>query len=148
MSDIQIKVDGLDDLTKTLEDLVGRYPDRAGQLLRKEARRLRKGITGKAQDRTNSDGTSKRSLSKESSYSISMPKGYGSGQYVEISAKSPHFHLVERGHRMLDHKGQATSRDRVDGRYFMRDAITQYEPTIEEAASRMIDELLKEEGLI
>lgn len=35
MSDIDVKIEGLDDLVETFDDLIKRYPDRAGELLRK-----------------------------------------------------------------------------------------------------------------
>lgn len=143
---VEVTMRGVDEVVESLKDLARRYPDSAGNALRKEARVLRGRITQKASARLNSDGTSKVSLKKDTSYSVSQPKGYSEGQYVDLSAKSPHFHLVERGHRVTNKQGRVLGH--AEGRYFMKDAVDEYEPEFEEAAERMLDDLLKREGLI
>ena len=42
MSEIRMDISGIDDLQKTFDDLVKKYPDSAGDLLKKEGRSLRK----------------------------------------------------------------------------------------------------------
>lgn len=141
---LSMKVEGLDELTKELEKLVKKYPDRAGELLTKNARELRKDVVKEVKENTKTKGSSKRSLAKVGSYKISKVQGYGARQYVEVSAKSPHFHLVEHGHDLIIN-GQ--NRGFVQGKHMMKVAVRRCEATMPDTVKNMIDELLKEGGL-
>lgn len=94
---------------------------------------------------TNGPGTSKRSLKKLGSYRVSQPMGFGAGQYIEVAAKSPHFHLVEHGHVQLNRQGQAIGY--VQGKHIMREEIKRFEEKSPSVALKMLDELIKESNL-
>lgn len=143
---IQMDVSGMDDLIESLEGLSRKYPDKAGDLLRKDGRSLRKEIVKKARDLTDTPRQSKLSLGKIGSYRVSQVKGYGVNQYVEITARSPHFHLVEHGHELVSHSGNHIGF--VQGKHFLERATKEYEREMPDHVSKMVDELLKEEGLI
>ena len=145
MSDVEITVSGMDELTDSLADLARKYPDRAGELLQANARELRKEVVRKAKEVTNTSVSSKKSLGKAGSYKISPVLGYGENQYVEVSAKSPHFHLVEHGHVLKTKSGRAIGF--VQGRHMMKEAVKIHEEKFPATVSGMIDTLLKEEGL-
>ena len=147
MSDIRVDISGIDDLQKTFDDLVKKYPDSAGDLLKKEGRSLRKEITNKAKSVVKTDSSNRYSLGKAGSYKISQIKGYGSNQFVEISAKSPHFHLVEHGHEEYDFKGNPTGRY-VQGKHFLQEATKEFQGDMPKHVESMVDNLLKEGGLI
>lgn len=140
-----IEVHGMDELTKSLDALVRKYPDKAGVLLQREGRKIRKSIVDGYRSETEGSGTSKRSLKKIGSYSVSKVQGIGMSQYVEIKGKSPHFHLVENGHVQLNRQGQAVGF--VQGKHITRETAKEYEGKLPEAAQRMIDELIKESKL-
>ena len=141
-----ITIDGLDDLEKTFKDLVKKYPDRAGEMLREDARKLRKEVVKEVKKVTNTKSSSKRSLGKVGSYKISQVQGIGTNQYVEISAKSPHFHLVEHGHVQMNRAGQAIGF--VQGRHLRDNTVKKHEGKMPEVVEDMVDRLLKEGGLI
>ena len=145
MSDIDVKIEGLDDLVETFDDFIKRYPDRAGELLRKNAYELRKKGRTKARSYTKTKGESKMSLGKLGSYKVSPVKGTFLGQHVEISAKSPHFHLVEHGHNLVDHQGNTIGY--VEGKHYFADAVKEYNHEMPKTVEHMVGELLKEEGL-
>jgi hypothetical protein len=138
-------VSGLEDLQESLEQLSRKYPDKAGDLLRKDGRSLRKMIVREAKQQTDTDENHKMSLGKVGSYSISQVKGFGSQQYVEISAKAPHFHLVENGHMMKTKSGKTVGF--VVGVHFLDRATKEYQNDMPEHVEEMVDELLKEAGL-
>lgn len=142
---VNIQISGLDDLVESLETLVRKYPDAAGELLRKDGRALRKKIVEGAKESIKTKGESKRSLGKTGSYSVSQPMGYGSQQYVEIAAKSPHFHLVEHGHNLVTKDGKTIGF--VQGKHYLEKATKEYEGDMEEHVSHMVDGLLKAGGL-
>lgn len=162
--DSTVKVIGIDDLDASIRKVIKKYPDRAGECLRDEARRTRKEIVKNAKDTTNTKSKSKRSLGKVGSYRISQVQGYNENQYVEISARSPHYHLVERGHAMKmparvayfnkksgkkvsfrsPYAGQ--SRGRVSGRFFLKKAKEAEAERFPEFVDEMLERLLHESG--
>lgn len=145
--DAEIKLDGLDDLMKSLEELAKKYPDRAGELLQKEARDTRTEVTKNIREHLNTDGSSKRSLAKAGSYAVSPVQNYGVNQYVELSAKSPHFHLIENGHELIDHRtGSKMGKGFVLGYKFMDEAIRKAQLTMPKTAEKMIETLIKDGG--
>ena len=139
----RIVVTGIEELTKELQTLISQYPDRAGELLEKQGKALRKEVV-KNVDRTLGTAKSKRSLHKISSYRVSKAQGIGRKQYVEVSAKSPHFHLLERGHEIImngENKGF------YPGKHMMADAVKTHQREMPKMAEQMLDQLLKERGL-
>lgn len=137
--------EGLMEVKDKFGELVNKYPDKAGDLLRKEALRLRKDVVNETKRVVKRSYMSKRSLRKLSAYSVSQVKGYGGSQYVEISAKSPHFHFVEHGHVIKTKSGE--TRGFVQGYHMLENTSKKHEEDMPKLVESMIDELLKEAGL-
>lgn len=160
-----VKVVGIEDLNESLKALIKKYPDRAGECLRKEGYRTRGQIVKSARENTDTASKSPKSLGKVGSYRVSQVKGYGVNQYVEISARSPHFHLVERGHVIkqpfsYSYKRKDTGKivkfkwkdggqikGRVAGRFFLKKAEEAEAERFPEFVDEMLDKLLNEVGL-
>ena len=145
----KIQVTGLEEVQKELLTLVKQYPDRAGELLETQGKNLRKTVKdnvdkslGTARNREGADP--KKSLHKIGAYKVSKAKGIGTKQYVEVSAKVPHFHLVEHGHTLIIN-GQ--NRGFVPGKHMMADAVKTHQREMPKMAEQMLDQLLKERGL-
>lgn len=143
MDDREFTISGLSEVTESFEKIIKAYPDKAGDLLRKNAFKLRKEVVNNVKSDTKSKGKSKKSLAKLGSYKVSQVKGIGENQYVEISAKSPHFHLVEHGHNLVI-KGKNIGF--VPGKHMMEKAAKNFEDNSEQMAQELIDKLLKEGG--
>lgn len=149
MADV-IEISGLDELAEDFRIVARKYPDRAGEELRKSARALRKDLVNlvieKTQEHLTEDGEkTKRSLTKLSSYEISQVHGYNERQSVDISAKSPHFHLIEHGHELLSHKGEHIGF--VDGKHLMDATRKDYQQKLPERIEKMANNLLESENL-
>lgn len=156
-----IQVIGLDDLTESMQKLVKRYPDRAGDLLRSEALKTRKEIAKNAKSSFKVDNKRKKMLSRVGSYRVSQVKGYGVNQYVEISARSPHFHLLERGHAVVTPKHRTIKKKGIrftlksggrtvgnkSGYFFLKKAKDEEAIRFPEAVDDMVNAILKESGL-
>lgn len=155
-----IDVIGLDNLTESMQKLIKKYPDRAGLALRKEGMETRKRIVKNAKSSVNTNTKRKKSLGRIGSYRVSQVKGYGINQYVEISARSPHFHLVERGHALVQPHGRKLKSGkrihfknggqtigRVSGKFFMKKTKEEEVTLFPQVIDRMVDSLLKESGL-
>lgn len=146
MNDYTLRVEGLGELKKNLDELVKKYPDRAGNLLRAEALSLRKNVASEMRQKTNVSEKSKKSLGKIRNYKVSQVQGLGAYQFVEISAKSPHFHLMEHGHVLKSHKQETIGF--VPGKHIMESEVKKYQEQAPAMAEAMIEALLREEGLI
>lgn len=145
MADAELKVKGLDELKMSFDQLVAKYPDKADDLLKKDALALRRNIVNNAKELTKTKSEHKKSLGKLSSFRVSQVQGLMNNQFVEISAKSPHFHLVEKGHE-LKVKGKTIGF--VQGVHYLDKATKVYEDKFEEHVDNMVEALLKEGGLI
>lgn len=159
-----IDVIGLDDLTDSIKRLVKNCPDRVGKVLRQEALKTRKEIVKNAKSSLHVDTQNKKSLGRIGSYRVSQVKGFGMNQYVEIQARSPHYHLVERGHALVKPRGRKIKMKSgnlkllkfrnggqtigsVSGRFFLKKAKDNEALRFPEVIDDMVDELLKETGL-
>ena len=78
------------ELQETLKELTKKYPDRAGELLKEDAKQLRKKIATDFKQKTNTSN-SRKSLGRAGSYKISPVLGLGTNQYVDMCGKLPHF---------------------------------------------------------
>lgn len=161
MSDetISLNVAGIEGLIEDFKKLARKCPDKTGELLQKEAKNLRKDVIKRVKKDKETNEKSKRSLTKASSYKISPVQGYNEKQYVEISAKSPHFHLVEHGHNIVmpyshgikgeknvkvPNKNAGQTVGFVQGKHMMAEAAAREQEKIADVVSDMINTLLKE----
>lgn len=145
-NDISMQIDGMEELKETMKRLAKKYPDDAGNLLVKNARKLRKDVVKNVKKNTTPTGKKERyPMHKISSYEISQVKGYGAGQFIQIKAKPPQFHLVENGHNLVI-GGKVVGF--VRGKHIMENSIKKANVEFPETVSAMVDELLKKEGLI
>ncbi len=160
-----LQVDGLEELAESLENIARRYPDRAAEILVNQAKELRKDVVKQVKNDTDTDGTSKKSLAKVGSYGISPVQGFGATQYVEVSAKSPHFHLLENGHMQVIPKSRTVKGPDgekvkitnsnggqtvgfVPGYHFMDVASKKRQVKIPVEVAGEVEKLLREEGLL
>jgi len=93
---------------------------------------------------TDTDGSSKRSLTKLKEYKISKIRGIGLNQQVDISGIAPHFHLVENGHMLTNKSGEPV----VPGYHFMDRARKKREKELPKEIESVIDKTLREEGFL
>ena len=159
-----VTVKGIDELERSMRDMVRLYPDMAGDCLRSEAIKTRKDIVKNARSDTNTRSKSRMSLGRIGSYRVSQVQGYNERQYVEISARSPHFHLVERGHQIkvpyhFTYKNKITGekirrtwknggqiKGRVEGKFFLKKAKDDEQERFPMFVSQMVDEMIKKAG--
>ena len=144
MGDVEITIDGLDELTADLEKLVSKYPDKAGDLLKKSAKEFRKDYVHNVRQDAKHLSGNKASLGKLKNTKVYPIRGIGKNQYVEIGSTAPHYHLFERGHNKVTPGGRDVGF--VEGRHTMEKTIKDYEEELPKVAQHMIDELLKEGG--
>ena len=139
-------MEGMEDLTESFERLVAKYPDRAGDFLRKQAFKTRSGVTREAKQAVDVDMGNDKSLGKAKNYEVSQVKGYGTAQEVELLAKSPHFHLIEHGHELVSHRGRPIGW--VPGYMIMDAERKRRAEKIHGECAEWAEGILKEEGFL
>lgn len=164
MDGVEITITGLEELNEDLKRLMNQYPDKAGDLLRKNAREFRKEYVHNVRAEAKTTTGKGKALELLKNTKVYPVQGYGAGQYVDVGATSPHFHLFERGHDLYnphspDQPKKEKSKDKKDrnrnkvkaghvaGRFVMQKSIDSYENKLPEVAKKLYDELLEEANL-
>ena len=132
-----LEITGLDTIQKKLNYVATKYPYESEILLKKMGNKFRNSVKRRTPD---SGFQSKRKLMK--SYRVSKVQGAGKDLYVEFRSTSPHFHLVERGHRIVDKKGRDTGK-RVQGKFMVEQTALEYQKEFPKEVEKMVDKLLK-----
>lgn len=149
MSETRIDVSGMDELVQTMESVARKYPDKTGDFIRKEAYKTRSRVVREMKSAVDVNESNRASLGRSGNYSVSQPKGYGAGQYVELSAKSPHFHLIERGHNLVDRRTRdPIGKGWVQGYLVIDAAARESKAQMPYDAQQFIDQFMGEEGLL
>lgn len=143
---VDIEVDGLDEVVRKLEHLGAKYPDRAEEILKDNAKEFRKDLTRKMRSVIKKNKAGKKSLRRVGTYKIYPVRGYNLNTEIDIGAVAPHFHLFERGHNQTGRDGK-TIVGYVEGRYVMRDTIEDYRAKYPKVVESRVNRILKEEGL-
>lgn len=145
MPDETLTIQGLDELQEKLIKMADLYPDKTMKLLRKSANKIRKEVTTELKAVAKSDDADgKRPLTKNTSYKVQV-QGYGAGQIAEISAKSPHFHLVEHGHVLKTHNRETIGF--VPGYHIMESTVRRHRENLPKEAEDMLKALIREARL-
>ena len=137
MSRSGFEVSGLDTMQKKLNYISTRYPYESEVLLTNMGNKFRASVKRRTPD---SGLQSKRKLMK--SYRVSKVQGAGKDLYVEFRSTSPHFHLVERGHKIVDKNGRDTGK-RVAGKHMVEQTVLEYQTAFPREVEKMVDKLLK-----
>ena len=141
-----VELHGMDDLIDSVDALMKKYPDKTGDFLRKQAMETRKGIAKEARSAVNVNPSNKKSLGRPGSYAVSQVKGYGADQTVELSAKSPHFHLIEHGHEQVSRSGKHIGW--VPGYNILDAEAKRQKEKMPKAFEEMAEKVLSEEGFL
>lgn len=141
-----VEVHGMDELIESVDALIKKYPDKTGDFLRKQAFETRKGIAKEARGAVNVNTSDKHSIGRAGNYRVSQVKGIGADQYVELSAKSPHFHLIEHGHELVSHSGKPLGW--VPGYQILGTEVKRQQVRFPAAFEKMAEETLREEGFL
>ena len=132
-----LEIQGLDTLQQKLNYISTRYPYESEIFLTKMGNKFRNSVKKRTPD---SGLQSKRKLMK--SYRVSKVKGAGKDLYVEFRSTSPHFHLVERGHKIVGKNGRDTGK-RVQGKFMVEQTALEYQKAFPKEVEKMVDNLLR-----
>ena len=133
----EFKIHGFDTIQKKLKYVATHYPYESEILLAKMGNKFRTSVKRRTPD---SGLQSKRKLMK--SYRVSKVQGVGKDLFVEFRSTSPHFHLVERGHKIIDKNGRDTGK-RVQGKFMVEQTALEYQKAFPKEVEKMVESLIK-----
>ena len=123
----------------SFEEFIGRlqtvqknFPDDVATVLNRGANRMIKAL------KTNSPDSGKDHKGKLNKSWKKKIEGYGKDIHANIYSTAPHFHLVDRGHKIMDKKGH--EKGFVQGKFFKEKAIDE---NIDDIKSDMKEKLLR-----
>lgn len=115
----------------SFEEFIGRlqtvqknFPDDVETVLNRGANRMIKALKTNSPDSGNDH---KGKLNKSWKKKI---EGYGKDIHANIYSTAPHFHLVDRGHKIMDKKGH--EKGFVQGKHFLQKTIDEQQDDLQE----------------
>ena len=115
----------------SFEEFIGRlqtvqknFPDDVETVLNRGANRMIKAL------KTNSPDSGKDHKGKLNKSWKKKIEGYGKDIHANIYSTAPHFHLIDRGHKIVDKKGQ--EKGFVQGEHFLQKTIDEQQDDLQE----------------
>lgn len=116
---------------RSFEEFIGRleliqreFPDDSEIVLKRSADRMIRALKENSPD---SGSEHKGKLNKSWRKEI---EGYGKNIHANIYSTAPHFHLVDRGHKIVDKKGN--EKGFVQGKHFLQKTIDEQDDDLRE----------------
>lgn len=142
MSEISINDHGL---VEDMQKLVENFNADTYDYVKKEGLHLRKNVARSFAAETNVRNTSK-SLGKTTSYKQEVVVT-GKELSVDIWASSPQFHLVERGHALVDKNGNTVGSGYVPGKFIMEREKGKFVDQFQKETRAYVERMLKKHNL-
>lgn len=115
----------------SFEEFIGRlqtvqknFPDDVETVLNRGANRMIKAL------KTNSPDSGKDHKGKLNKSWKKKIEGYGKDIHANIYSTAPHFHLIDRGHKIVDKKGH--EKGFVQGKHFLQKTIDEQQDDLQE----------------
>lgn len=128
-----LRIDGLEEFRHKLRTIERKAPDRILDKLDEEGKKLRK------RARAN---TPKKTGNLRKGYKLLPVEKVLGGYQKGLTNKSPHFHLVERGHRQVT--GDGKEMGWTPGKFYLERTVKELEPQVNMELENWLDELFKE----
>lgn len=145
------ELNGLSDLQKKLEFVADNYPYESEILLQKMGNKFRSSVKKKTEQEVR-----KKTGNLIKSYKVSKVNGAGKNMWVEFRSTSPHYHLIERGHRIVTGgklnkkdggqsskgKGKDTGK-RVEGKFIVKRTTQEFQGEFPQEVERMVNRMVR-----
>lgn len=145
MADMELEIEGLEELERDLRTAIRTAPEQAKETLKE----ISKEFKNSAKKRANSELKEHKREGKDKSKAIKrkwgakvIEDGVGATALVWNSAR--HFHLVENGHNLVKN-GRTIGF--VPGKHIMEKTTKEYEKIVPQRFEEMVDEVLKRGNL-
>lgn len=135
----EFSITGLDQFVQDLNQVIQKYPYESEELLKK--------MGNKFKSEVKKDTPVGKSKKKKliNSYHLSKVQGYGTNLSIDFYSNAPHFHLIERGHKIVTKARIYTGRS-TQAKGMVRDNVEkfqngEYPEEVERMVKRMIGRL-------
>ncbi|MCD3206775.1 HK97 gp10 family phage protein [Clostridium botulinum C] len=135
MSDVNFSLNGLNEIMEEFRQAEKRVPDLSEKILKKGMNKVKK----LSKEKTPYRNKSKKHI--RDSYKI-LPIEYESnGMNIKMTNKSPKFHLIEKGHRLVTKTGREIGF--VPGQHMVERSMAEMEEEFPKQVEKMIKKILK-----
>lgn len=132
--DFNIEFTGLEELQNKLEEVRNRFPGEGEKILQKTGRKLRK----LAKDKTPLGPGRKHMKDK---YKLSKINYEKDGININMTNTSPHFHLVEKGHRQVTKDGREIGF--TPGKHMVETSMIELQQEFPQELGKWLDKILE-----
>lgn len=156
MQSTKFSYSGTDELEKAMERAGKVLPEYTEIALKKEARAVAKELKSRVDEEAKGHGKKPGTLKR--SFKPGKVIKSGSNYTAAVLSSAPHYHLYEEGHDMISHKrknksgkgkvGTGKFIKEVHGRKTVARYMAQRSENAEEIAEKLLDDILKEAGLL
>lgn len=135
MSDVEFKFEGMQEIMEELKKAEQRVPDVSEQVLKKGINKVRK----LSKDKTPFYNKGKKHI--KNSYKT-LPIEYESnGMNIKMTNTAPHFHLIERGHRIVTPGGK--EKGWYEGKHMVERSMEEMQMEFPKIVEKEIKKILK-----
>lgn len=127
---MEIKIDGIEEVEKGIQELVKEIPAAANDGLLAVARKFR----ASAKARTPDSGIAHKAKLKKK-YGIKTIEKTRDNVTVMVYNSAPHYHLVERGHQLII---RGVNKGFVEGKHMFEKTVNEYEKIVPQELEEII----------
>lgn len=121
---------GTEELAADFDRAVQEYPYEAEAALNRVGNKFRRSVIEKTPI---TEKEHKNKLKKSFKKKI---VGYGNDIEWQLQNKAPHFHLIERGHKLVNHKGEAIGF--IPGKHMVESTAQEFESIVPDEMKKML----------
>lgn len=144
---IEMTMEGVEELKSSMQLALDKCPDEMNRAIRSQSRSWVKDCNAKMPGHYYNVPKDRHTPIPKNWSRKESVNNLGNVEEIEIRNKSPHFHLVENGHREYDFHGKPTG-GFVPGKHFAEETRNEYESKYPESMEKAADRALKKAGLL
>lgn len=133
-----ITIKGLDEFEKEIAQITKRYPDAVEKHVSSLARKLKKFVKEETPQGKEDKKANKKLINN---YKVDPVKKSGKDYYAEFYSKSPHFHLVDRGHWLVKNGKRIRY---VHGKNMLKKGVKKLDDMVVKDTERWIKKVTRE----
>lgn len=135
MSDINFNFNGLSELMEEFKEAEKRVPDLSEKALKKGMNKVKK----LSKEKTPYYDKGRKHI--KNSYKVFPIEYESNGMNIKMTNKAPHFHLIEKGHRLVTKTGREIGF--VPGQHMVERSMAEMEEEFPKQIEKMIKKILR-----
>lgn len=140
MAEIELTLEGIEELQESLASAIQRYPDLAEERLIETGKKFKKRVI-----QLTKESTTKKTGKLLKGYKLDKIRGYRMNMEQDFRGTAPHFHLVEKGHELLNKKGEVIGW--VPGKFMVKRTRDEFGKEMPKVMEQLLEDMIRECGL-